>query len=146
MGYHWPQSLSGLEGSSPTERHMRLKLIVILAATAGLVAASAPGQAAPGPVLAATPAGAGSLIENVQLFPRRYYRLHPYAAPGAVVAPVVPAVPVVTAPAPVPGTAVEGAPAVVMVPARPASCGEFRYWNGVACVDARLNNPYIGPR
>ena len=40
---------------------------------------------------------------------------------------------------------VEGVP-VVVVPLRPASCGEYHYWNGVACVDARYNNPYIGPR
>ncbi len=53
---------------------------------------------------------------------------------------VVPA-PVVPEGAPV----VEGVP-VVVVPLRPASCGEYHYWNGVACVDARYNNPYIGPR
>jgi len=45
----------------------------------------------------------------------------------------------------VPEAVVEGAP-VVVVPVRPASCGEFRYWNGVACVDARYNDPYLGPR
>jgi hypothetical protein len=35
---------------------------------------------------------------------------------------------------------------VVLPPPRPLSCGEYRYWNGTACVDARYNNPYIGPR
>ncbi|ODR97042.1 hypothetical protein AUC69_13050 [Methyloceanibacter superfactus] len=35
---------------------------------------------------------------------------------------------------------------VVVAPLRPASCGEFHYWNGVACVDARFNDPYIGPK
>jgi hypothetical protein len=29
---------------------------------------------------------------------------------------------------------------------RPASCGQYRYWNGDRCVDARYNNPYLGPR
>lgn len=29
-------------------------------------------------------------------------------------------------------------PAVVI---RPGSCGEFRYWNGERCVDARINPP-----
>jgi hypothetical protein len=29
---------------------------------------------------------------------------------------------------------------------RPTSCGEFRYWNGVRCVDARDNPPDLGPR
>jgi hypothetical protein len=31
-------------------------------------------------------------------------------------------------------------------PPRPLSCGEFHYWNGQACVDARYNNPYLGPK
>lgn len=123
---------------------MRLMLIAMLAGIAGILVAGTSSRAAPVPVLAATPATAGGIVQKVQLFPRRYYRNHPYA-PGAVVVPVVPAVPVI--PAPVPGAAVvEGAPVVVMVPARPASCGEYRYWNGVACVDARYNTPYLGPR
>jgi hypothetical protein len=37
-------------------------------------------------------------------------------------------------------------PVVVIQPARPVSCGEFRYWDGSACVDARYNKPYLGPR
>jgi hypothetical protein len=37
-------------------------------------------------------------------------------------------------------------PVIAIVPVRPVSCGEFRYWNGSACVDARYNNPYTGPR
>jgi hypothetical protein len=35
---------------------------------------------------------------------------------------------------------------VVLVPVRPSSCGEYRYWNGVRCADARYETPYIGPR
>ena len=31
------------------------------------------------------------------------------------------------------------APAVL--PVRPANCGEFRYWNGYRCVDARVAPP-----
>jgi len=26
------------------------------------------------------------------------------------------------------------------------SCGEYRYWDGERCVDARYHNPYLGPR
>jgi hypothetical protein len=37
-------------------------------------------------------------------------------------------------------------PIVAIVPVRPAICGEFRYWNGNRCVDARYNDPYLGPR
>ena len=40
----------------------------------------------------------------------------------------------------------ENPPVIAIVPVRPVSCGEFKYWNGSACVDARYNNPYIGPR
>ena len=41
----------------------------------------------------------------------------------------------------------DGAPAVIVLPPpRPASCGQYRYWNGERCVDARYNKPYIGPR
>lgn len=35
---------------------------------------------------------------------------------------------------------------VVVVPVRPLSCGEYHYWNGEACVDARYNDPYLGPK
>ena len=37
-------------------------------------------------------------------------------------------------------------PIVAIVPVRPTSCGEYRYWNGDRCVDARYNDPYLGPR
>jgi hypothetical protein len=35
---------------------------------------------------------------------------------------------------------------VVAPPPRPASCGEYRYWNGQYCADARYNRPYLGPK
>jgi len=35
---------------------------------------------------------------------------------------------------------------VIIAPARPSSCGQYHYWNGLACVDARYNDPYIGPK
>ena len=31
------------------------------------------------------------------------------------------------------------------VAARPESCGEFRYWNGTRCLDARVVPPDTGP-
>jgi hypothetical protein len=37
-------------------------------------------------------------------------------------------------------------PVVAVVPVRPVSCGEFHYWDGERCVDARYNRPYLGPR
>ena len=116
---------------------MRHVLIVSLAVIAGMSITATPINAAPGAGLAvsATTADA-SLVEKVQVFPRRYYRRYPYGAPPVVVAPVVPVVPPVVVEEPV----------IVMPPPRPASCGEFRYWNGQYCVDARYNRPYLGPR
>jgi len=35
---------------------------------------------------------------------------------------------------------------VVVAPLRPSSCGQYHFWNGVACVDARYNDPYLGPK
>ena len=70
---------------------------------------------------------------------RRYYGYPgPYAAPPIVVVPqATPVMPPVVADQPV---------VVVVPPPRPASCGEYRYWNGQYCVDARYNRPYLGPR
>lgn len=31
-------------------------------------------------------------------------------------------------------------------PPRPANCGEYKYWNGEYCADAREQPPYVGPR
>jgi hypothetical protein len=31
-------------------------------------------------------------------------------------------------------------------PARPSSCGRYRYWNGEYCADARRERPYLGPK
>lgn len=50
-----------------------------------------------------------------------------------------------------PPPAVVGAPPFVygwppLPPPRPASCGQYRYWNGEFCADARFRPPYIGPR
>ncbi len=35
---------------------------------------------------------------------------------------------------------------IIVVPLRPSSCGQYRYWNGNRCVDARYNDPYLGSR
>jgi hypothetical protein len=40
----------------------------------------------------------------------------------------------------------ETPPLIAIVPVRPASCGQYRYWDGARCVDARYHDPYIGPR
>ena len=38
------------------------------------------------------------------------------------------------------------APSEQFYPRRPRSCGEYYYWDGSACVDARKYPPYVGPR
>jgi hypothetical protein len=40
----------------------------------------------------------------------------------------------------------ETPPVIAIVPVRPASCGQYRYWDGARCVDARYHDPYLGPR
>ena len=121
---------------------MRYGFVAGLVVVAGLLFSANSSNAAQLPVLAAPQAGSdGGMIEKVLVFPRRYYRRYgygPYAAPPPVVVPAVPAVPVA------PPVVVEEP--VVVLPPRPASCGEYRYWNGQYCVDARYNRPYLGPR
>jgi len=38
------------------------------------------------------------------------------------------------------------APRHVDEPSRPPSCGQYRYWNGEYCADARYERPYLGPK
>jgi hypothetical protein len=83
------------------------------------------------------PAAMPSAIESAQYYARRPW----FRRQGPV---VVPKEAVETDP-----NLAEGglnAPVIRIVPARPTSCGEFRYWDGERCVDARYNNPYVGPR
>jgi hypothetical protein len=119
---------------------MRHIFIALGALAAGLGLQAVASEAAPGALITAPAGGAGSsLVEKVQVFPRRYYRRYgpgPYAPPPVVVTPAVPVVP----------PAVVEQPVIVVPPPRPASCGEFHYWNGQYCVDARYNRPYLGPR
>jgi hypothetical protein len=117
---------------------MRHILIAMMACLAGILAFGVSSQAAPMPVRATiAPTAVAGMIQKVDYW-HRYYRQHGY--PPAVAVPVVPA------PVPVaPPVVVEGAP-VIVVPVRPISCGQYHYWNGVTCVDARYNTPYIGPR
>ena len=37
-------------------------------------------------------------------------------------------------------------PEPVWVPLRPSSCGQYHFWNGQYCADARYQPPYLGPR
>ncbi len=95
---------------------------------------------------AAALAYSGSAFAGGYYYDRYYgdydgYYADPYV-PEVVIVPrrveVYPPPPVVRGPyaPPVYGWVVE----------RPASCGEYRYWTGVRCADARYRPPYVGPR
>jgi len=98
----------------------------------GLVLAAGSGSAGAVPLAGISSSNASTgLVETVG-WRKRYWRRYG-VLPGA--------------PPPVAGAAVvETDDGVVVVPIRPLSCGEYHYWNGVACVDARYNDPYLGPK
>jgi hypothetical protein len=111
---------------------MRRSLVFFLVALVGaFIAALAPRSAAAGPLPVLTDLSVTSNVVEKAQYARRYYRRQlrrGYIPPAVVVPPVV----------------IEGGP-VIVVPLRPTSCGQYRYWNGVACVDARYHDPYLGP-
>lgn len=105
--------------------------------SAGLVAigvglAMAPSGAVAGTVPAIAVGTAAPLVQKADYW-HRYYRQHGYPPPAVVPVPVPVAPPALNP------------PIVTEVPLRPASCGEYHYWDGAACVDARFNKPYLGP-
>jgi hypothetical protein len=109
--------------------YVRALSVGLLAIGFGLTAGSSRADAGAIPPLSvktATP-----LVQKADYW-RRYYRRHGYP-------------PVVVVPAPVPDAPPAlNPPVVVEVPVRPASCGEYHFWDGAACVDARFNKPYLG--
>ena len=116
---------------------MRRVIIALAATIAGLTASATSSNAAPSATLTSPMADDG-LVQTVQIFPRRYYRQHPYGTP-----------PVVGRAARCPRRSARcspGAGVIVVPPPRPTSCGQYHYWNGQNCVDARYNRPYLGTR
>ena len=97
---------------------MRPILLAIMAFIGCGILVSSSAVAAPSPQIAAGASGA-SLVEPVGYW-RRYCRYNDCTGTNVVVVPT-PAVP--TAPVVVPGSP----PVIAVVPARPVSCGEFRY-------------------
>jgi hypothetical protein len=90
-----------------------------------------------GPLPAISAPDAANLVETVG-WRERYYRRYgvwPTGPRGTVVPPAASAVVVD-----------DDGDVVIVAPLRPASCGQYHYWNGVACVDARYNDPYLGPK
>ncbi len=69
-----------------------------------------------------------------------YYRPYP---PG----PPLPPVPVRQAPIPLPPQCAPPVYVWVFIPPPPPpSCGQYHYWAGDHCADARYPPPYVGPR
>lgn len=100
--------------------------------TAGLAATTAGAVPAPKFTTAAP-----SVAEEAG-YGRRYWRRRGYG-PGVVPEIVVEGAPVI----------VEGPPVTVvpmLPPPRPLSCGEYHFWNGERCVDARYNPVDVGPK
>ena len=119
---------------------MRYGLVLVTV----LVAAGTGPGASNGATAAPAPGAARLVVPHASFEPvgwRRNYGYAPYAAPPVVVVPQA-APPVVVQQQPV----VVEQPVIVVPPPRPASCGEYRYWNGQYCVDARYHRPYLGPR
>ena len=121
------------------ETRMRRILTVMTVVAGGslcLALSSHDAEALPSSTISAA-AATPSAIERVQYYARRPW----FRRQGPV---VVPKEAIETDP-----NLAEGGfnpPVVAIVPVRPTSCGEYRYWNGDRCVDARYNNPYLGPR
>jgi len=109
--------------------------VVLVGSALGIGLSSREAAAGPLPAVAATDLAA-TMIEKAGYW-RRYWRRQGYG-------------PDVVLPDAEVDVDVDGdvdVPAIVVLPPpRPLSCGEYRYWDGERCVDARYHNPYIGPR
>ncbi len=111
---------------------MRLVCLAVVFCGFAVMALSAvPASAAPAPGVTAG-VDSGQLVEKAGYW-RRYWRRNGYppdAAPGLAPDSEI----------------VVGEDGPILVPLRPASCGQYRYWNGEFCADARSRPPYIFPR
>jgi hypothetical protein len=139
-----------LAGFGQIQMEYRMRQIAVFAAVlaAGGVLLGASNPAHAGPTAVGVPAVASySVVEEAGW--RRYCRR--YGCGPEVVLPGVEVIPGAEAEI-IPGAEVDidvdgDVPVVVVVPPpRPISCGQYRYWNGMACVDARYSDPYLGPR
>ena len=115
---------------------MRYVPALMTAVILGGIALSAPASAASVPAPSASAFGPSPVMVETIDYWRRYCKFHDCTTPQVNV----------TVDAPPPVVNPENPAIIAIVPVRPVSCGEFHYWNGSACVDARYNNPYVGPR
>ena len=117
-------------------RHTLTLAAVLVAASIGLGVSSHDAAAGPLPAVSASILQP-TLIEKAGYW-KRYCKFNDCDGPD-VVLPDADVDVNVTVPALNP-------PIIAIVPVRPVSCGEYRYWDGERCVDARYNNPYLGRR
>ena len=120
---------------------MRFFLTSAAALIAGALLLSAGATSASAAPLLSVPYLADASIGVQQVdWRRRYYRRNgvwpPVSVPRAMVEDEI-IDDVIVAP---------DAPVVRIFPPRPASCGEFHYWDGERCLDARYHDPYVGRR
>lgn len=114
-------------------RHVLILMAVLIGGGIGLGVSSHDAAAGPLPAVSAsllTP----TLIEKAGYW-RRYCKFNDCTDNWGVEVDVMPR-----------GVLTENPPVIAIVPVRPVSCGEYRYWDGERCVDARYNKPYLGPR
>ena len=110
---------------------MRTRLtfaVALLVGVAALMLGAQSATAGPLPVLTALEVD-NTAVQNVG-WRRRYYRRHGVWPTGPRGTVQDEAGNTVVAP--------PGEP-VILAPVRPRSCGQYRFWNGFACVDARYN-------
>jgi len=113
-------------------RQILILTVVMILSGSGLSAL--PASAAPLPRASAY-GPASATVERIDYW-RRYCKFHDCTSPQVNV----------TVNAPPPVVNPDNPAIIAIVPIRPVSCGEFHYWNGAACVDARYNKVYTGPR
>jgi hypothetical protein len=116
--------------------------IPVLAALVALVPAPATG--APGAGLGPAIVFPGAQKGATGVDYRRFRQLYPdpYASPYFYAPPAYRYAP------PPPPPAYYGPPFAYgwVPPPRPSSCGQYYYWDGTRCVDARRWPPYVGPK
>jgi hypothetical protein len=112
--------------------------VVAVIIGSGIALNVSPHDAVAGPIPAVSPpAVAQAVIKKAGYWKRRWR----YGYGPDVVVPDADVGVDVTAP----DAATLNPPIVAIVPVRPVSCGQYHYWDGERCVDARYNNPYVGP-
>ena len=118
-------------------RQLCTVVAMVAACGFGFAVTSHEANAGPAPIVSA-PSASSTLVKHAGYWKRRWRNGY---SPNVVV------IPDAQVDLDVNGDGDVDAPAIIVLsPPRPLSCGEYHYWNGDRCVDARYNKPYIGPK